>query len=360
MYNRSLAEPRDDLGRSSDRDPGGGAGPARRLSHETLVSVVVPCFDEEAVLRLLHQRLQRVLSGLGTDYEVIVVDDGSRDGSWEILEEIHRSDARWKALRFGRNFGHQTAIRAGLQSCRGDVTVILDADLQDPPEVVAEFLKKWLEGYDVIYGVRRRRKEGVLKRAAYFVFYRMLSRLSETDVPLDAGDFCAMDRRVVELVQRMPERRPFMRGLRSWVGFRQLAHPYDRDPRAAGRPKYGATSLIALAVDGLLSSSTLPLRFASYFGALMSAVAFVGIVLVLAIRLLPGVFERIGVEAIPGTTTLVICILLMGGVQLLSLGIMGEYLGRVYENVKGRPSWTVRESLGVPESLGSPPTGLDG
>jgi dolichol-phosphate mannosyltransferase len=197
--------------------------------------------------------------------------------------------------------------------------------------------------------VRRHRKEGPVKRSLYFAFYRLLSLLSEIDIPLDAGDFCVMDRRVVQLLKRMPERQPFVRGLRTWVGLAQVALPYDRAPRAAGDPKYSAGRLMGLALDGLLSSSTLPLRLATYFGALMSAVAFAGVLLVLVIRLLPDLVGRIGIEPIPGVTTVAICVLLLGGVQLLCLGILGEYLGRIFENVKGRPLWTVRESLGIDE-----------
>ncbi len=327
-----------------------GSERARKLAPGTLVSVIIPCFDEERVLPLLFERLQHVAQGWGTDYEIVLVDDGSTDRTWPILNELHHRDPRWKLVRFGRNFGHQTAIRAGLEVCRGDVVAVLDADLQDPPEVLVEFFDKWVEGYDVVYGVRRRRKEGLVKRSLYYLFYRVLSRLSEFEVPLDAGDFCVMDRRVVDFLTRMPEHKPFIRGLRSWVGFRQLAHPYDREPRAAGAPKYSTGRLVGLAVDGLLGSSTVPLRLATYFGALMSVVAFLGAVLVLSIRLLPEFFAEHGIYSVPGTATVMVSVLLLGGVQLLSLGILGEYLGRIFENVKGRPLWTVRDTVGLPEN----------
>lgn len=322
---------------------------ARRLDGDTLISVIVPCYNEEAVLPALYERLTRAAQSWGADYEVICVDDGSGDLTWAMLIDFHQRDPRWKAVRFGRNFGHQTAIRAGVHAARGDVIAIIDADLQDPPEELPRFFEKWLAGYDVIYGVRQQRKEGLLLRTAYFTFYRVLAFLSEIEVPLEAGDFSVMDRRVIEILKQMPERKPFLRGLRSWIGFRQCALPYERKHRAAGKTHYDMKRLFGLAIDGILSSSIVPLRLATLFGACVSMVAFVGVLFILVLRLFPNAFERIGLHAIPGTASVIICVLFIGGVQLLCLGICGEYLGRIYENVKGRPFWTIRETVGVDE-----------
>lgn len=325
------------------------ATPPRGLSPETKVSIVIPCYNEEAVLPLLFERLSREAALWGTDYEVILVDDGSVDRTWEILLDFHRRDPRWKLIRFARNFGHQTALRAGLFATTGELVAVLDADLQDPPEVLPQFFAKWSEGYDVIYGVRRTRREGIVMRSAYHWFYRLLSLVAENHIPLHAGDFSVMDRRIVDLLKQMPEQKPFIRGLRSWLGFRQVALPYDRDARAAGRTKYNMGRLFGLALDGILSSSILPLRLATWFGACVSLLAFLGAVLILVMRLMEQHLAAWGIATVPGTATIVISILFLGGVQLLCLGILGEYLGRIYENVKGRPFWTVIETHGVAE-----------
>jgi dolichol-phosphate mannosyltransferase len=330
----------------------------RPLAPQTLISVIVPCYNEEEVLPELYDRLSREAQGWGTDYEVILVDDGSVDRTWDIINELHAADPRWKAIRLGRNFGHQTALRAGLHAVRGNAVAILDADLQDPPEVLRDFLLKWSQGYDVVYGVRTKRKEGLLQRSAYHLFYRLLAFLAEMDVPLEAGDFSLMDRRVVEILKRMQERKPYLRGLRSWVGYRQYAFEYERQHRAAGRTKYNFKRLFGLAIDGILSTSIVPLRLATLLGATVSCVAFLGAVFTLALKLFPGAFRWLGMEAIPGTATVVISVLFIGGVQLLCLGIFGEYLGRIFENVKARPLWTVGETLGVPDpSPDEPPNG---
>ncbi|MBX7168842.1 MAG: glycosyltransferase family 2 protein [Pirellulales bacterium] len=328
-------------------DEGRAALQPRQMTRETKVSVVIPCFNEQEVLPLLFERLQAVLPTWGTDFEVILIDDGSRDATWALLLEVHRRDPRWKLLRLARNFGHQTALRAGLQASRGDLVVVLDADLQDPPEVLPRFFDQWKAGHDVVYAVRQHRKEGWFMRTAYSSFYRTLSLLSEFDVPLDSGDFCLMDRQVVELIKAMPERQPFIRGLRSWVGFSQVAVSYERDARAAGKSKYNFRRLMALALDGILSSSTYPLRLATWFGATVSCIAFAAAVLTLFIRIFAVQVEPWGLRPAPGIASTIICVLFLGGVQLLCLGILGEYLGRIYENVKSRPMWTIRETRGL-------------
>jgi len=326
----------------------------RSWNPATRVSVIIPCFNEQDVLPVLFDRLERAADSWQVDYEVILVDDGSADCTWPLISEIHRRHPRWKGIRFARNFGHQTALRAGMRAATGDLIAVLDADLQDPPETLAKFFDKWLEGYDVIVGERCHRPEGSFKRSAYYSFYRLLSYLSEQDIHLDAGDFSVMDRRVVDVLNSMPERKPFIRGLRSWVGFRQIAVPYDRDPRSAGQTKYNLGRLLGLALDGILSSSILPLRFATYLGAFVSLGSLAGVCFTLALKLFPNFFKPLGFEAIPGTAAIVVSILFLGGVQLLCLGICGEYIGRIYENVKGRPFWTIRETCGVAPPPGTP------
>lgn len=323
------------------------SGHSRQLDAQTKISVVIPCYNEAAVLDILFERVEQTASTWGTDYEVILIDDGSTDATWEKIVSYHQLNPRWQAVRLARNFGHQTALRAGLHSVSGDLVAVLDADLQDPPEELSRFFTKWIEGYDVMYGVRQQRKEGPLKRWSYFTFYRLLGVLSQTRIPADAGDFSVMDRRVVDVLQTMPERQPFIRALRSWVGFEQIAIPYERSQRVAGHSKYGIGGLIGLALDGILSSSTYPLRLATWLGVFVSFSAFVGVIAIFLMRVFADQLAPYGFNPIPGTATIIISILFLGGVQLLCLGILGEYLGRIYENVKARPLWTVRETCGL-------------
>jgi dolichol-phosphate mannosyltransferase len=312
-----------------------------------MISVVIPCYNEEPVLEVLYERLTDAAQQWGIPYEVIVVDDGSQDGTWEKLTEIHRRDLRWRAIRFSRNFGHQTAISAGMQEARGQAVVILDADLQDPPEVVSQFLQKWREGYQVVYGIRRRRKEPFWKQVAYFLFYRFLRAIAATPIPVDTGDFCLMDRRVVDVLNRMPERNRFVRGLRAWAGFRQIGVEYERHARAAGRPQYTFRKLVQLAIDGIFSFSIWPLRLATRLGLLVSTVAFLGVIFTFLQRIYADWFDKyLGLRPVPGFATTVIAILFLGGVQLICLGIIGEYIGRIYEEVKGRPHWIICDRLG--------------
>jgi polyisoprenyl-phosphate glycosyltransferase len=332
--------------------PSGTIGPLpsalpRVLGPDTKVSVVIPCYNEQDVLPLLYQRLNAAAQAWHVDYDVILVDDGSRDETWQAMRAIHTSDPRWKMLSLSRNFGHQLALWTGLCAAQGDCVVVLDADLQDPPDILPAFFKKWEEGFDVVYGVRQRRREGIFKRAAYFIFYRILSFVANVEIPLDTGDFSVMDRRVVRVITSSPERRPFIRGMRAWAGFRQAAVPYDRHGRAAGEAKYTLLKLMRLAFDGILSSSIQPLRIASYLGVIVSALAFVGVVFTLLQRVFIEQFAAIGLRPVPGFATTVIAILFLGGVQLFCLGILGEYIGRVFETVQGRPATVVAETLGI-------------
>jgi len=311
------------------------------------ISIIVPCFNEEAVLPELFGRLAAVAATWGMDYEILCVDDGSRDRTWELLKAQNQKDARWRCLSFARNFGHQTAVSAGLFYASGDVVVVIDADLEDPPEEISRLLEKWREGYDVVYAIRQKRKEGLFKRACYWAFYRIMARLVAFEIPLDSGDFCLINRRVVDTINAMPERNRFVRGLRAWSGFRQTGVAYERAARFAGTPKYNFSKLVKLAMDGLFSFSTVPLRAATYLGLGVSALAFFGIVFTLAQKIFAAQFTRIGLAPAPGFPTIVISILFLGGVQLICLGILGEYIGRIYEEVKGRPLWILRDSAGI-------------
>ena len=316
------------------------------------ISVIVPCYNEEAVLPQLFARLAAAASLWGVDYEVICVDDGSTDRTWSLLGAQHAADARWRCLSLARNFGHQAAISAGLCCATGDAAVIADADLQDPPEEVSRLLAKWREGFEVVFAVRKRRKDPLLKRALSWGFYRLLSRLSPLPIPTDTGDFCLLDRKVIDVINALPERNRYLRGLRHWCGFKQAAIEFERGPRAAGEPKYTYAKLLKLGVDGLFSFSAAPLRLATYLGLSVSSVAFLGAVFTFIQKLFARQFALIGLAPAPGFPTTVISILFLGGVQLICLGIMGEYLGRIYDEVKGRPLWIVRDAAGLPRKSG--------
>ncbi|HMP17543.1 MAG TPA: glycosyltransferase, partial [Gemmatales bacterium] len=261
---------------------------------------------------------------------------------------FHTRVSRWKAVRLSRNFGHQLALWTGLQHAIGDAVVVLDADLQDPPEIIPQFLDKWQAGFDVVYAVRQKRKEGLLKRTAYWCYYRCLRLLSEISIPLDSGDFCVMDRRVVQALLSCCEQEPFIRGLRAWVGFRQTGLAYERAGRAAGEVKYTFTKLVRLGLNGIFSFSTRPLRVATWLGITCSSLAFLGIVLIL-FRYLFSATWGMGVPPVPGYASIIVAVLFLGGLQLVSLGILGAYIGRIFQEVKGRPLTFVTDSIGVEE-----------
>jgi len=311
------------------------------------ISIIVPCYNEEDVLPELFRRLGAVAVSWGLDYEIICVDDGSRDRTWELLKGQHEQDPRWRSMSFARNFGHQTAVSAGLFYAGGDAAVVIDADLEDPPEEIARLVEKWREGYDVVYAIRQKRKEGPLKRFCYWAFYRIMARLVAFDIPLDSGDFCLISRRVVATINAMPERNRFVRGLRAWSGFRQTGVTYERAARFAGAPKYSFKKLVNLATDGLFSFSTVPLRMATYLGLSVSGFAFLGVVFTLAQKIFSVEFQKIGLAPSAGFPTIVVSVLFLGGIQLICLGILGEYIGRIYEEVKGRPLWILRDSAGI-------------
>jgi glycosyltransferase involved in cell wall biosynthesis len=304
------------------------------------LSVVVPLYDEETVVPVLVERLTRVLDELGLNAEVILVDDGSRDGTLAAIAAAHAVDPRFAGLALSRNFGHQLAITAGLAHARGDAVVVMDGDLQDPPEAIPALWAKLNEGYDVVYAIRASRPERWWKRLVYRAYYRVLSRLVAIEIPLDAGDFSIMSGRVVAHLNAMPERRRFVRGLRAWVGFRQVGLPLDRATRHAGRPKFTLGKLVGLALDGLVGFSEAPLRWAGGLGAL-------GVVSALAGLAGAGTRGACGSAWPPGWLWVGLLVLFSGGAQLLFVAILGEYVSRIFQEVNGRPLYVVRRRIGL-------------
>lgn len=314
--------------------------------NKAAVSVVIPIYNEQDNLENLRMALTQALADWSGPVEIVAVDDGSEDGSWEQLKQIQVQDSRWNIIRLARNFGHQAAIWTGLRAATGQVVGILDADLQDPPGVLRTMLEEWCRGADVAFGIRQARKEGVFLHSCYNLFYRVLSRLSAVPLPRDAGDFCVMDRAVLQAMLRTHEADPFVRGLRAWAGFRQVGVPYSRSARHAGASHYSFQKLGRLAFSGIFSFSTAPLRLATCFGFCVSGLALLGSVFTLLQRIFHEQFAKIGLAPVPGFATIVISILFIGGVQLICIGILGEYLARVYETVKGRPVAVIAEQHG--------------
>lgn len=322
----------------------------RLLERTPLLSVIIPCMNEEEVIGETVRRLTSVLDNGSLRFELIFVDDGSTDGTAQILCNLSLADPRLRIVRLSRNFGHQMAITAGLEHAAGDTVAIIDADLQDPPEVLLTFVKKWLEGYDVVYGVRAERDgETAFKLWTAKLFYRLISRLSDTQIPLDTGDFRLMDRSVVDALLSMPECDRFVRGMVSWLGFSQVAVPYCRGARLAGKTKYPLFKMVKFATDGIVSFSIIPLRLATWLGFLASFLSVCGIVVVLLERYL-GVLGLVR-----GWSSTVIAVLFIGGVQLICLGIIGEYVGRIYGETKRRPLYVVRERIGFETKTASMP-----
>jgi len=305
--------------------------------HHPELSVVIPVFNEEENITVLYSRLTAVLEDTHVDYEIIFVDDGSRDNSLNQVQDLSAEDKRVMVVELARNFGHQVAISAGLDFARGQAVAVMDADLQDPPEVLPEFIAKWRKGYDVIYAIREQRKERWLKRSSYALFYRLLRRVANIHIPLDSGDFCVMDRRVVELLKGMPERSRFIRGIRSWVGLNQVGVPFERPARYAGQSKYTVGRLMLLALDGLISFSYVPLRFITFLGLSVSCLSIFLAVFYFVKKLLSGLSP-------PGFATLVVSIFFLAGIQLSTMGVIGEYVGRIFEEAKRRPLYVLRRA----------------
>lgn len=304
----------------------------------TSLTIVIAAFNEEASLPEMHRRLGAVLDGLDAQATVLYVDDGSRDGTWGVLQSLAAKDPRVQLLRLARNFGKELALTAGLDHVDSEAALVLDADGQDPPELIPAFVAKWREGYDVVYGTRTRREgESWLKRFTAAAFYRLMSRLSPTPIPADTGDFRLMSRPVLDALRQLRERQRFMKGLFTWVGFRQVSLPYERAPRLAGGSKFNYWRLWNLALEGITSFSTVPLRLATYVGVLTALGAFAWGLWIVARTVLWG-------DPVQGWPSLMTVMLFLGGVQLVALGIIGEYLGRLYLEVKQRPLYLVAEA----------------
>jgi polyisoprenyl-phosphate glycosyltransferase len=309
------------------------------------ISVVVPCFNEADVIRQTHERLSTTLSKTDLDYEIVYVNDGSRDRTLEILRELATTDPHVRVVSFSRNFGHQVAVTAGVDFTSGDAVVLIDADLQDPPELIHDMVRLWQDGYQVVYGTRESRTgESAFKLLTAKYFYRIINSISDVDIPLDTGDFRLMDRRVVDVLKNMPERDRFLRGMVSWIGFNQIPLPYARTERVAGGTKYPLRKMVRFALDGIVSFSLVPLRLATLSGFVAATLMVLGIIYALILRLFTGIWA-------PGWTLLFIAVFFLGGMTLLCLGIIGEYVGRIYRELKRRPLYVVDEALGFQKEL---------
>jgi dolichol-phosphate mannosyltransferase len=309
------------------------------------ISVIAPVFNEVQSLPEFYRRVRQVLDGLGVRWELLLVDDGSTDGSTDLIRQLAREDARVRALIFARNFGHQLAVTAGLDHCRGRAAIIIDSDLQDPPEVMADLIARWREGYEVVYAVRAEREgESWFKLFTASLFYRLIYRITDVKIPLDSGDFRLLDRQVVDVLKTMRERHRFLRGMSVWVGFRQTGVPYQRAARFAGQTKYPLRKMLKFAFDAITSFSYLPLQLATYLGFAAALLSILAIPVVIILR-------QSGMQAFLGQATTLIAVLFLGGVQLISLGILGEYIGRLYDEAKGRPLYILREESSHSEEI---------
>jgi dolichol-phosphate mannosyltransferase len=301
-------------------------------------SIVAPAINEEDTLPHFYERVVAVMEQVGEPFEVVLINDGSSDGTLRAMQALHERDRRVRVVDFSRNFGHQIAISAGLDYARGDAVIIIDSDLQDPPEVIPQLIARWKAGVEVVYAQRARRAgETRFKLLTAAAFYRLIARITSVQIPRDTGDFRLLDRRVVETLVTMREHHRFMRGLSVWVGFRQEAVPYDRHERFAGATKYPLRKMIRFALDAITAFSYAPLQLATSFGFILAALSLVGIVVAIIVRVFGG--------AIQGQGTTLIVVLFLGGIQLIFLGIIGEYLGRIYDEVRARPLYIVREVL---------------
>ena len=313
---------------------------------QPVYSVVAPVFNEEETLPHFYERLIAVMEGLSEPFELLLINDGSRDSSFQIMKELHQQDSRVRVIDFSRNFGHQIAISAGLDYAQGQAIIIVDSDLQDPPEVIPRLVERWKHGAEVVYAQRARRAgETKFKLITATLFYRLIRTITSVNIPRDVGDFRLMDRRVVDALVSMREHHRFMRGLSAWVGFQQEAVLYDRKERFAGQTKYPLMKMIHFSLDAITSFSHLPLQLATTFGFILASISLIGIIL--------AAFLRLFVNAIVGQASTLILVLFLGGVQLIFLGIIGEYLGRIYDEVRARPLYIVHHVLGAEKPNGS-------
>ena len=306
-------------------------------------SIIIPMYNEEEVIAETYRRLKKVMDGTGESYELLFVNDGSRDRSASIIADLAHTDNHIRLIDFSRNFGHQIAVTAGLDYAQGQSVVIIDADLQDPPEVIPRMLEKWREGYDVVYGKRLKRQgETFFKKFTAFAFYRILGALTNDNIPRDTGDFRLIDRKVCDAMKKLHEKNRFLRGMVNWVGFKQVAVEYVRDERWAGETKYPLKKMLRFAADGIFSFTYKPLKLAGYIGFLLSISGFLYLIYVLYQRLFTSNTQT-------GWASIIAVDLVFNGITLVILGIIGEYVGRIYEEVKGRPLYIVKEEIGFPK-----------
>ena len=313
-----------------------------------MISLVIPAYNEQDGIEELCRRITAAAPAWGEDYELIIVDDGSRDRTMVLCEQIAQHDPRLKIISLSRNFGHQAAVSAGLAYASGDIVAVMDADLQDPPEELLPFIEKIRsDGLDVVYAVRTKRKEGIFKRAAYYLYYRLLNRLATLDIPLDSGDFCIMRGEVVRAMNSLPERNRFVRGLRTWVGFRQEGLAYERQARFAGEPKYTLSKLIKLGTDGIINFSYRPLQLIMFLGVIVGAFSILLGAVVLVQYFADWTILGFNPHQAKGWTSLIFVLLFTSAVQLFSLGILGEYIGRLFEETKRRPIFLVKKHINI-------------
>jgi dolichol-phosphate mannosyltransferase len=321
-------------------------GSQPRMLASPTFSVVAPVYNEEQLLPEFCRRMVAVLESLGEPFEIVLVNDGSRDRSPEIMNQLHEQDPRIKVVNFSKNFGHQLAITAGADYARGQAVIVIDSDLQDPPEVIPDLVQRWREGYEVVYAVRAEREgETWFKKVTAAFFYRLIDRITNVNIPVDTGDFRLMDRKVVDAISGIREHHRFMRGLSVWVGFKQIGVPYKRDARKAGATKYPLRKMLKFAMDGITSFSYLPLQLATYMGFVVAALSLLFLIAVFILRLAASNPEPTA-AAFYGQASTLVAVLFLGSVQLIFLGVIGEYLGRIYDEVKRRPLYIVADAIG--------------
>ena len=312
-----------------------------------MISLVIPAYNEEDGIEEMYRRILAAAPVWRDEFEILIVDDGSRDRTLEICERMAAADPRLKVISLSRNFGHQAAVSAGLMYARGSIVTVMDADLQDPPEELQPFIAKIHQGWDVVYAIRTKRKENLLKRLCYLAYYRILRRLAVLDIPLDVGDFCVMRGEVVDAINQLPERNRFVRGLRSWVGFRQTGMAYERQARFAGEPKYNFSKLFRLAMDGIINFSYKPLQFILSIGLVLAGLGMLGAIFVVVQYLTNWTIIGFNPRNARGWTSTIFVILFFSAVNLICLGILGEYIGRLFEEVKRRPTWIIRKQINL-------------
>lgn len=304
-------------------------------------TIIFPVYNEEENIENIYKQTARVMNTLKNQYEIIFVNDGSFDNTLDTLARLHEKHGEVKIINFSRNFGHQTAVTAGLHHAIGEAIAVLDADLQDPPEILPRFFKKLEEGYDAIYAVRKKRKENIFKRSMYSMFYRLLKKIADTNIPLDSGDFCVMSKRMVRTINSLPERNRFIRGIRSWVGYKQCGIEYERNARSAGESKYTLRKMFKLAFDGIFSFSYIPLQFMFFIGFFSLTLSFVGIIIAFYMKFFTQNYTRV-----PGFASTFILLMFIGGLVLFSIGILGEYIRRIYDEIKQRPPYIIESKIG--------------